>query len=53
MENIGANNLLSIIIGVSLILTCCLTAYLFQKKLFNKYKNEVKNTISKDKKSTL
>lgn len=48
MENIGYNNLLSIAIGISVILICCLISYLFQKHLFNKYKNKAKNIINKD-----
>ncbi|GFP76136.1 hypothetical protein bsdtw1_02233 [Clostridium fungisolvens] len=48
MNKIGLLNLLSLIVGIALIVSGCVTAYLFQKHLFNKYKNEVKNTINKD-----
>jgi hypothetical protein len=48
MARLGVNNLLSIIFGASLIFSCSLISYIFQKRLFNKYKNKVKNTISKE-----
>lgn len=48
MNKIGLLNLLSIIIGTSVIIVGSVTAYLFQKHLFDKYKNDVKNTINKD-----
>lgn len=48
MEKIGVNNFISIIIGISLVLTCFLIFYFFQKYLFSKYKNKVKNIVGKD-----
>ncbi|GKU24962.1 hypothetical protein [Clostridium folliculivorans] len=48
MNKIGLLNLLSLIIGTTLIIIGCITAYLFQKYLFDKYTNKVKNTIDKD-----
>lgn len=51
MENIGFNNLLSIFIGIFIILCCSLISYVFQKHFFSRYKNKVKNIISKDKDS--
>lgn len=40
MENIGINNLFAIAIGITIISCCSLVTYLFQKHLFNKYKNK-------------
>lgn len=37
-------NLLSVALGVSMILACSLIAFMFQKNLFGKYRNKVKNT---------
>lgn len=48
MEDIGINNFISIIVGISLILLCCIISYFFQKYLFGKYKNKVKNIIDKN-----
>lgn len=48
MDRIGVNNLISIIIGISLVLICCSVFYFFQKYLFSKYKNKVKNVSDKD-----
>lgn len=48
MENIGINNFISIIVGISLILSCCIISYLFQKHLFGKYRNKVKNIVGKN-----
>ncbi|WP_368489369.1 hypothetical protein [Clostridium sp. BJN0013] len=48
MENIGINNFISIVIGIFLVLLCCIISYLFQKHLFSKYKNKVKNIVDKD-----
>jgi len=45
MENY---NLLSVVTGISMILTCCLIAYYFQKNLFGKYRNKVRNTMDKE-----
>lgn len=47
MQSIGMNNLMSMVIGVFLILSCCVTSYIFQKRLFSKYKNKVKSTTKK------
>ena len=38
-------NLISIILGVSMILTCCLIAFMFQRHFFSKYRNKVKNIM--------
>lgn len=48
MENISYHNLLGFVTGVSIILTGCLIAYSFQKNLFSKYRNKVKNAIDKE-----
>ncbi|GFZ29844.1 hypothetical protein CSC2_03700 [Clostridium zeae] len=48
MHKIGILNLISRIISVTIIILGCTTAYLFQKHLFSKYKNKVRNTINKD-----
>jgi uncharacterized membrane protein len=48
MSKFGILNLISLITGITLIILGCITAYLFQKHLFNKYKDKVKNTINKD-----
>lgn len=47
MEVRGLHNILAVIIGVSLVSTCCLISYLFQKKLFNKYRDKVRNEMDK------
>ena len=47
MENMGLNNLISLGIGILITLCGCLNSYLFQKHLFKKYKNKVKNAINK------
>lgn len=39
-----SNNILSIIIGLAMIVSCCLIAYITQKKLFNKYRNKLNDT---------
>lgn len=49
MESKSYVNLISVITGVSMILTCSLIAYLFQKNLFGKYRNKVANTMNKEK----
>lgn len=38
MEYGKFNNLISIVIGVSIILICCVISYISQKKIFNKEK---------------
>lgn len=43
MEDIGMNNFIAIVAGIFLILLCCIISYFFQKCLFRKYKNKVKN----------
>ncbi|MBK1811904.1 hypothetical protein JHL18_14880 [Clostridium sp. YIM B02505] len=48
MNKLGFRNLLSLLIGITIILLGCTTAFLFQKHLFHKYKNKVRNTINKD-----
>lgn len=52
METASLNNWLSAITGISIILICCLVAYLFQKHLFGKNPKKVKNIANKDNKST-
>jgi len=41
-------NLYALIIGVSIVLIGSSIAYLFQRKLFGKYRNKVKNTMDKE-----
>lgn len=48
MENINIQNLLSIVTGVAIIITGCLIAYLFQRNLFGKYRNKVRNAMEKE-----
>ncbi len=48
MENINIQNLLSVVTGVCMIITCCLIAYTFQKNLFGKYRNKVRNAMEKE-----
>jgi ABC-type nickel/cobalt efflux system permease component RcnA len=50
MRMMGINNVISIAIGIFIILTCCAISYLFQKRLFNKYKNKAQNIVNKDNK---
>lgn len=45
MEGIGFYNLLSLIIGLSIIVVTCTIAFLFQKYYFSKYHGKVKNAI--------
>ena len=52
MKMLGINNVLSVAIGLLVILSCYIISYLFQKRLFNKYKNKVKNIVGKDNKNT-
>lgn len=42
------NNISALIIGISMILGCCLISYMFQRFLFAKYKNKAKNIVKKD-----
>lgn len=48
MEKISYHNVFAVVTGVSMIITCCLTAYLFQKKLFRKYRRKVANIAEKN-----
>lgn len=41
------HNQLGLFIGVAMILTTSFIAYWFQKKLFSKYRNKVKNAMNK------
>lgn len=43
----GLTNILAVVTGISIVLTCCLISYLFQKKLFNKYRDKVRNEMDK------
>lgn len=40
-------NLLGVLTGVAMLSTCSFIAFMFQKFYFNKYKNKVKNVMSK------
>lgn len=41
------NNILAVLTGISIVTTGCLISYLFQKKLFNKYRDKVRNEMDK------
>lgn len=45
MENY---NLLSVLTGLSIISSGCLIAFYFQKNLFSKYRNKVRNVMDKE-----
>ena len=45
MEIYGLTNILAVVTGISIVTTGCLISYLFQKKLFNKYRDKVKNEL--------
>ncbi|MDP4159431.1 MAG: hypothetical protein Q8911_06665 [Bacillota bacterium] len=47
MEVSGLNNILAVVTGISIVTTCCLISYIFQKKLFNKYRDKVRNEMDK------
>ncbi|EGW39522.1 putative lipoprotein [Desulfosporosinus sp. OT] len=47
MEVGGLYNILAAVIGISIVTTGCLISYLFQKKLFNKYRDTVRNEMDK------
>lgn len=47
MEVRGLYNILAIVTGISIITIGCLISYLFQKKLFNKYRDKVRNEMDK------
>ena len=47
MEVYGLTNILAVVTGISIVTTCSLIAYLFQKKLFNKYRDKVRNELDK------
>ena len=47
MEVRGLYNILSVVTGISIVSVGCLISYLFQKKLFNKYRDKVRNEIDK------
>lgn len=38
-------NLLGVLTGVTMLLTCSFIAFMFQKYFFGKYKNKVKNAL--------
>jgi hypothetical protein len=43
----GLYNILAVVTGISIVTTCCLISYLFQIKLFNKYRDKVRNEMDK------
>lgn len=43
----GLNNILAVVTGISMIIACSLISYIFQKKLFAKYRNKVRNAMDK------
>lgn len=43
----GLNNILAVATGISMITACALVSYIFQKKLFLKYRNKVRNAMDK------
>lgn len=45
LEVRGLHNILAVITGISIVSTCCLISYVFQKKLFNKYRDKVRNEM--------
>ena len=47
MEIYGLTNILAVVTGISIVTTGCLISYLFQKKLFNKYRDKVRNEMDK------
>lgn len=47
MEKISYYNLFSVVTGILMIVTCSSIAYLFQKYLFSKYRNQVSNIVDK------
>ena len=47
MEFGGLYNVLAIVTGICILTTGCLISYLFQKKLFNKYRDKVRNEMDK------
>lgn len=47
VEVYNLNNILAVATGISIVAAGCLIAYLFQKKLFNKYRDKVRNEIDK------
>lgn len=47
VEVYSLNNILAVVTGISIVTTCCLISYLFQKKLFNKYRDKVRNEMDK------
>lgn len=47
METYSLNNILALITGLSIITICLLVSYLFQRNLFNKYRDKVRNEMDK------
>ena len=47
MEVSGLNNILAVVTGISIITTGCVISFLFQKNLFNKYHDQVRNELDK------
>lgn len=43
----GLNNILAVATGLAMVSTCSLIFIVFQKKLFNKYRNKVRNAMDK------
>lgn len=48
MQNINYN-LISVALGISIILTSCIIAFIFQKYFFGKYRNKVGNVVDSKK----
>lgn len=42
------HNVLAVFMGIFIIVLCMTVAYLFQKKLFDKYQKKVANAMNKD-----
>ncbi len=47
MEKTNYYNLLSIVTGLTIVLTGSTIAYYFQKKFFSRYRNKISNIVDK------
>jgi|GEM_PF-1586534 hypothetical protein len=47
VEIYGVSNILAVLTGISIVTIGCLISYLFQKNLFNKYRDKVRNEVDK------
>jgi len=47
VEIYGVSNILAVLTGISIVTIGCLISYLFQKNLFNKYRDKVRNELDK------